>query len=97
MNFADIGRVDGIGLGRKTCSSIWYTAMRSAQLALQTDETLPWHVIINYTKSQPRSGRPKKVNPRVKTKLQKASSNNKGYPSSVADISETEPMDSPNE
>jgi hypothetical protein len=70
MNLADIGRADGISLGRKTCSNIWYTAMRSAQSALQTDETLLWHVIINYTKPQPRPGRPKKVVSCDKTQLQ---------------------------
>jgi hypothetical protein len=97
MNFADIGRVDGIGLGRKTCSNIWYTAMRNAQAALQTDEVLPWHVIINYTKSQPWPGRPKKTNSRDKTKLRRASSNDKRYPSSVADMSEAVSVDSPRE
>lgn len=72
MNFAQIGRMDGIGLGRKTCSNIWHTAMHSAQIALQTDEVLPWHVIIKYTKAQDRPGAPKKVNPRDKTKLRQA-------------------------
>jgi hypothetical protein len=95
MNFADIGRVDGIGLGRKTCSNIWHTAMRNAQVALQTDEVLPWHVMINYTKSQPRPGRPKQVTSCDKTQLRHASSNNKGYPSSVADMSEAVSVDSP--
>jgi hypothetical protein len=95
INFADIGRIDGIGLGRKTCSNIWYTATCSAQVALQTVETLPRHVIINYTKSQPRPGRPKKANSRDKTKLRQASSNDNGCPNSVADISEAESMDNP--
>ena len=46
--------------------------MHRAQTALETQEVLPWHVIINYTSSQPRPGRSKKVTPRDKTKLRQA-------------------------
>ena len=67
--FSEIARLSGLDVSTSGARKIWDNATTSAQIALGKNGPIPWQILLDYTESNYRSGRPKVVGVEEKTKL----------------------------